>query len=395
MIPPSPSASSVKGGAGATQPSEHRRRPRLRRGRRFVLPDDGVRRRRELAASVCGRAVHAGSRRWPSSRRSARHSSTPTTKACVHRDIKPENILLDAKGRVKIADFGIAKLAREAPARSTSPATGTALGTPHYMAPEQIERPADVDHRADIYSLGVVFYELLTGELPLGRFAPPSAKADVDARVDEIVLRALTKERELRQQSAREMQDRGRGRRDDMARPAASRGPGDWDGAAPGAPLWRMRAELKPLLLLALLGLLGFLVYPRGTSRSTFGGRPCTSIEERLAPGPALRRRRRRVHRVGGCRRAASRGLVAVVGPARPARSGATASEGLNAALRLTLLGLLACLGLGLRVVVREFREHARSGPSAGYLARWLGAAQLGVDVGLWLVLPGIWCGAS
>ncbi len=126
----------------------------------------------------------------------------------LHRDIKPENILLDARGRVKLADFGIAKLVREPGQKPTDVSltqSGSQLGTPHYMAPEQIERPADVDHRADIYSLGVVFYELLTGELPLGRFAPPSAKADLDARVDAIVFRALAKERELRQQSAGEV----------------------------------------------------------------------------------------------------------------------------------------------------------------------------------------------
>ena len=123
----------------------------------------------------------------------------------LHRDIKPENILLDAKGRVKIADFGIAKFARENAAGERLTGVGVALGTPHYMAPEQIERPSDVDHRADIYSLGVVFYELLTGELPLGRFAPPSDKVAVDARVDEVVLKALEKERERRQQSAAEV----------------------------------------------------------------------------------------------------------------------------------------------------------------------------------------------
>ncbi len=123
----------------------------------------------------------------------------------LHRDIKPENILLDAAGRVKIADFGIAKLVGDQTTDFTLTASGVRLGTPHYMAPEQVEAPSDVDHRADIYSLGVVFYELLTGELPLGRFAPPSAKADLDARIDEIVLRALAKERELRQQSAGEV----------------------------------------------------------------------------------------------------------------------------------------------------------------------------------------------
>src|SRR5206468_2322845 len=83
----------------------------------------------------------------------------------LHRDIKPENILLDTKGRVKIADFGIAKMVGADQPASGITASGAALGTPHYMAPEQIEKPAEVDHRADIYSLGVVFYELLTGEL--------------------------------------------------------------------------------------------------------------------------------------------------------------------------------------------------------------------------------------
>ena len=127
----------------------------------------------------------------------------------LHRDIQPENLLLDAEGRVKIADFGIAKLL-EGPGASAGEAytltrTGARIGTPHYMAPEQVETPDQVDHRADIYSLGVVFYELLTGELPLGRFPAPSIKAGLDARVDDIVFRALAKERELRQQTADQM----------------------------------------------------------------------------------------------------------------------------------------------------------------------------------------------
>ena len=119
----------------------------------------------------------------------------------VHRDIKPENILLDKRGRVKIADFGIAKImGKEAGAGATE--TQQAIGTPHYMAPEQVEKPETVDHRADIYSLGVVFYEMLTDELPLGKFAPPSRKVEVDVRLDQVVLRALEKEPDRRYQKA-------------------------------------------------------------------------------------------------------------------------------------------------------------------------------------------------
>ena len=79
------------------------------------------------------------------------------------------------------------------------------MGTPHYMAPEQIENPQKVDHRADIFSLGVVFYEMLTGELPLGKFQPPSQKVQVDVRLDEVVLHALEKEPERRYQHASEV----------------------------------------------------------------------------------------------------------------------------------------------------------------------------------------------
>ncbi|MFN0077334.1 MAG: serine/threonine-protein kinase [Prosthecobacter sp.] len=123
----------------------------------------------------------------------------------VHRDIKPENVLVDKKGRIKIADFGLAKLLGHDAPGDTLTRTGMHLGTPRYMAPEQVDKPDTVDHRADIYSLGVVFYEMLTGEIPMGRFAPPSQKVQVDIRFDEIVLHAMERDVELRYQHVSEV----------------------------------------------------------------------------------------------------------------------------------------------------------------------------------------------
>jgi len=126
-------------------------------------------------------------------------------KGIVHRDIKPENILLAKDGAVKIADFGLAKIVGLEAKDLTITSTRDVIGTPQYMAPEQIEHPQDVDHRADIYSLGVVFYQMLTGELPIGRFAPPSRKVQIDVRLDEVVLRALEKDPDHRYQHASEV----------------------------------------------------------------------------------------------------------------------------------------------------------------------------------------------
>ena len=112
-------------------------------------------------------------------------------KGIVHRDIKPENILLDREGRVKIADFGIASLVG---------ASGEESGTPPYMAPEQEQ--GNVDRRADIYSLGAVLYEMLTGERPGKDLIAPSKKVSIDVRLDEVVLRAMEREPERRYQQA-------------------------------------------------------------------------------------------------------------------------------------------------------------------------------------------------
>ena len=123
-------------------------------------------------------------------------------KDVVHRDIKPENILMSVDGSVKIADFGLSRLVGDQHLQQTITATHQVVGTPRYMAPEQFEGAKQVDHRADIYSLGVVIYEMLTGELPIGRFAAPSKKAEIDVRLDEVVLRSLEKEPQRRYQAA-------------------------------------------------------------------------------------------------------------------------------------------------------------------------------------------------
>jgi tRNA A-37 threonylcarbamoyl transferase component Bud32 len=121
----------------------------------------------------------------------------------VHRDIKPENLLMDKAGRVKIADFGIAKMI-SAVSEEGGESLSQPFGTPTYAAPEQQNDPRHVDHRADIYSLGVVLYELLTGEPPKDKLEPPSKRVQIDVRLDEVVLRALETRPEMRFATAAE-----------------------------------------------------------------------------------------------------------------------------------------------------------------------------------------------
>jgi len=123
----------------------------------------------------------------------------------VHRDVKPENVLVDEKGRVRVADFGLAKMAGEDPGALALTRSGEAMGTPHYMAPEQVRGAGRVDHRADLYSLGVVLYEMLTGELPLGRFAAPASKDPDEPRLGRVVMKALASRPEERYQAASEV----------------------------------------------------------------------------------------------------------------------------------------------------------------------------------------------
>ncbi len=114
------------------------------------------------------------------------------SKGVVHRDIKPENILLSDDGRIKLADFGIAKINDATLPERKITATNQVLGTAHYLAPEQLAERNEVDHRVDIYALGVILYELLTGHLPVGNFEAASrVNSQVSTQVDGVLSRAL------------------------------------------------------------------------------------------------------------------------------------------------------------------------------------------------------------
>lgn len=141
----------------------------------------------------------------------------------IHRDLKPENIYLINRGSstdfVKVLDFGLAKLTQGDEKVTHKTRTGSVMGTPYYMSPEQCEGRADVDHRSDVYALGVILFEMMTGKVPFGgegygeiivkhiTQAPPSLRAinpTLEEYHEKVVLRALSKDRNERYQSMRE-----------------------------------------------------------------------------------------------------------------------------------------------------------------------------------------------
>ena len=126
-------------------------------------------------------------------------------KGVVHRDIKPGNVLVDTESNVKVMDFGLARLMDGGAEQTGVGTTDVVFGTPDYMAPEQ-RRDMDVDHRADIYSLGIMTYEMLCGEVPRGAFQLPSQRIGCDARIDQIVLKAMQQSPEMRYQSTEEIE---------------------------------------------------------------------------------------------------------------------------------------------------------------------------------------------
>src|SRR6266566_2980996 len=170
--------------------------------------------------------------------------------AIVHRDMKPENVLISDEGTVKVADFGIARLMDDTGIGGTATKTGTTVGTPQYMSPEQVAS-SKVDGRSDLYSAGIMFYELVAGQPPFtaseadGPFTlmakhvqappqPPSVRRPgLDLRLEEVILKSLSKRPEERFQTGQEFDDA-------VSRIADRLCPGWQRSLEPGADLSRM-----------------------------------------------------------------------------------------------------------------------------------------------------------
>ena len=170
--------------------------------------------------------------------------------AVVHRDMKPENVLISDEGMVKVADFGIARLMDDTGVGGTATKTGTTVGTPQYMSPEQVSS-SKVDGRSDLYSAGIMFYELVAGQPPFsasdadGPFTlmakhvqappkPPSVfRPGLNLELEHVILTSLSKRPEDRFQTGQEFDAA-------MSRVADQMCPGWQRSLEPGADLSRM-----------------------------------------------------------------------------------------------------------------------------------------------------------
>ena len=195
-------------------------------------------------------------------------------RAIVHRDMKPENVLMSDEGDVKVADFGIARLMDDSGAGSTATKTGTTVGTPQYMSPEQVAS-SKVDGRSDLYSAGIMFYELVVGQPPFtasdadGPFTlmakhvqappkPPSVhRPGLDMGLEEVILKSLSKRPEDRFQTGQEFDDA-------MCRVADRITPGWQRSLEPGADLSKMVPGATPYST-AVPAMSGLPVTPAGS----------------------------------------------------------------------------------------------------------------------------------
>ncbi|MDF1701403.1 MAG: serine/threonine-protein kinase [Planctomycetota bacterium] len=158
------------------------------------------------------------------------------TKGIIHRDLKPENVLLDERGSVHLVDFGLSRLVGGEADLATTRLTRTdvILGTYEYMAPEQRRGDRKLDGRSDVFALGVILYEMLTGQLPLGRFTMPSQFAGVPRAFDDVVDKALASHAKDRFAGARPMRE---ALRVAMDKTPATGAPPPLPGNAPAHPV--------------------------------------------------------------------------------------------------------------------------------------------------------------
>jgi serine/threonine protein kinase len=212
-------------------------------------------------------------------------------RAIVHRDMKPENVLLSDEGDVKVSDFGIARLMDDSGAGSTATKTGTTVGTPQYMSPEQVAS-SRVDGRSDLYSAGIMFYELVVGQPPFtatdadGPFTlmakhvqappkPPSVhRPGLDMALEEVILKSLSKRPEDRYQSGQEFDDA-------MCRVADRLTPGWQRSLQPGADLSKMVPDATPFIPGAVPAVAGVPAMP---AASPMAGQPVQSVYNPTPP---------------------------------------------------------------------------------------------------------------
>ncbi|MFI5570247.1 tetratricopeptide repeat protein [Streptomyces sp. NPDC051740] len=278
----------------------------------------------------------------------------------VHRDLKPANIVRLDDGTVKICDFGIARLGHDIGFTSRLTGTGVAMGTPHYMSPEQISG-SEVDRRSDLYSFGCVLYEIATGVPPFDlddawavlvghRDTPPRPprghRAELPERLERIILDLLAKEPGGRPDSARELARRVGALRAAPAAPAAVPGPAGPPDALAGAARPYLFEEPEPVGRAARL--------PSWTRGMTTGHKAAGAGLRTTPPDPAAGLSGEWIARPA----AGSRARPAADGPPSPSPEALTALAGRhNAGLSLGRLGRWTEAGEVHRAVAAE-REH-------------------------------------